>query len=135
MSSLWSYRRAVSYMCQMGCSVHAQGPYKHLCQVILTLKKVHVQCSSKALLAGGEVKALSLDGKGNEGSASPPPLASVPLSSGSECQRLPDPFQTTVLTDGSDKLSWPVMSVGGYCCRSKQKLGRGGEGDITGCHL
>lgn len=24
---------------------------------------------------------------------------------------------TTVLTDGSDKLSWPVMSVGGYCCR------------------
>lgn len=26
---------------------------------------------------------------------------------------------TTVLTDGSDRLSWPVMSVGGYCCKEK----------------
>lgn len=30
---------------------------------------------------------------------------------------------TTVLTDGSDKLSWPVMSVGGYCCRGEEKQG------------
>lgn len=33
---------------------------------------------------------------------------------------------TTVLTDGSDKLSWPVMSVGGYCCRGEEKWGEGG---------
>lgn len=29
---------------------------------------------------------------------------------------------TTVLTDGSDKLSWPVMSVGGYCCKKRKKV-------------
>lgn len=28
---------------------------------------------------------------------------------------------TTVLTDGSDRLSWPVMSVGGYCCEEKER--------------
>lgn len=44
---------------------------------------------------------------------------------------------TTVLTDGSDKLSWPVMSVGGYCCRGEEKReGRSLEGrHITGCHV
>lgn len=32
---------------------------------------------------------------------------------------------TTVLTDGSDRLSWPVMSVGGNCCRETE------EGDVS----
>lgn len=47
-------------------------------------------------------------------SSSPPP---PPPSVGGWRQAAPSPPHTTVLTDGSDKLSWPVMSVGGYCCR------------------
>lgn len=47
-------------------------------------------------------------------------------------QRLPLPPHTTVLTDGSDKLSWPVMSVGGYCCRSGQKQSGGKKGGGQG---
>lgn len=47
------------------------------------------------------------------------------------------PLYTTVLTDGSDKLSWPVMSVGGYCCRSEEKWWGSGERGrhIIGCHF
>lgn len=67
--------------------------------------------------------------------------SSSPLSVGSWRQAAPSPPHTTVLTDGSDKLSWPVMSVGGYCCRGGERQGgegRGaefGEGDTTGSHV
>lgn len=66
---------------------------------------------------------------------SPLPLRGRLASGGSS------PPHTTVLTDGSDKLSWPVMSVGGYCCGGGERQGgegRGaefGEGDTRGSHV
>lgn len=64
----------------------------------------------------------------------------VPLSFGGGPKSGSPTLYTTVLTDGSDKLSWPVMSVGGYCCRGEEKwrgrrIGQAWEGVVTDAAL
>lgn len=119
----------------MGSSVHAQGPYKHLmsgnpgfkkrCKFSVFSHSFSKQFPSKAPLAGGEMKASASKAKGTRSWVSPfhfpfSFLVSFPLSLGELTSASPSLY-TTVLTDGSDKFSWPVMSVGGYCCRGEEK--------------
>lgn len=131
-------------------SVHAQGPYKHLTPDNPDFeRKVQVQCflllfvffffsshvSGKKSLLKSSVgrQSFGLRGEGNEETGPPFPLPSAPSSprflSPRGAERLPPLFYTTVLTDGSDKLSWPVMSVGGYCCRGEETRGGRRKGD------
>lgn len=136
-------KEKIVYVSQMGSSVHAQGPYKHLtpgnpgfkkrCKFSVFQPLLQQAVSSKAPLAGGEMKASASTAKGTRRWAPPScPLHSLLRHVSSllwERASVPPSLYTTVLTDGSDKLSWPVMSVGGYCCRGEEKRGGRRKGD------
>lgn len=68
----------------MGCSVHAEGSYKHLMPGNPDFKKgassvfSHQAVSSKAPLAGGEVKASVSEGRKGTRKGFPPPSRTHP---------------------------------------------------------
>lgn len=123
----------------MGSSVHAQGPYKHLrsgCPDVKGAGSVFLQQAVFFLfffpskfhhqLVKPKPRLRRRKKEQEEEEEGAFPSSSALLSSPpSSCHflsprgggPLPLRLHTTVLTDGSDRLSWPVMSVGGYCCR------------------
>lgn len=135
----------IVYVSQMGFSVHAQGPYKHLTpgNPDFFLKKKKKKGARSVFFShsfGKQVFPRKLRwqavkwklrlrrrrDRGDEFFSLPlsPPLPPRLVSSLLWERTSASPsLYTTVLTDGSDKLSWPVMSVGGYCCRGEEKMG------------
>lgn len=136
-------KEKIVYVSQMGSSVHAQGPYEHLtpgnpdfqkrCKFSVFSHFFSKQFPQKLRWQAVKWKLRRRRERGDGFSLPlllplPPRLASSLLFGGANLGVSPLSY-TTVLTDGSDKLSWPVMSVGGYCCRGEEKWGGRRKGD------